>query len=146
MRYFITDTSVIKISETYGTIQNISRNKVEISNSADFKNVYLLYPQTEVTFNEQLYIRVFGNGEKNFYVLVNVVQFINNGKSNSSTGTDNTDSDVNNYIDNVFNGGDDNSNDTDFGNYIDDIFNGSNDNSDDSDVDSYLDDVWSNAG
>ena len=35
MKYTISDTSVIQISETSGTIQNISNSTVEISNSAD---------------------------------------------------------------------------------------------------------------
>ena len=83
MQYKLTDTSVIQITETSGTIQNISNSTVEISNSADFTDSFLLYPLNKVFFTEQLYIRACEPTAQ--IIEVNVAPFVVSGSGNSSS-------------------------------------------------------------
>lgn len=139
MKYKITDTSIIKLSETYGTIQNIGNSKIEISDSASFINVFLLNPLNSVSFNKPLYVRK--RAEKLQIAIFNVVTFISGGSSASSSSSETT-NDVSGYINSIFSGGDANYNDSDVAGYIDDIFNGGDDNYSDDDFSGYLDDIF----
>ena len=144
MRYVITDTSTIRISETYGTIQNVGRDKIELSNSADFADVFVLYSLNQVTFNKPLYIRAFDNGAKNFNIPVNVVQFIVSGGGTSTTTDDTTIEAAENYIDEIFNGvKTESTGNADFNSYADAIFSGYFSQAvGDDDFNSYLDDIF----
>lgn len=74
MKYVISDTSVIRINETEGTIQIATEGaKIEISDSADFTDVFILSSLTPKNFSKQLYLR--GYGEVTNPVEVNVVNF-----------------------------------------------------------------------
>lgn len=64
MKYVITDTAIIQLSETAGTLQNVSGvNSVEISDSADFVNCLVVYPLDKITFDKALYVRAYGKLE-----------------------------------------------------------------------------------
>ena len=148
MRYVITDTSITRISETYGTIQNVGRDKIELSNSADFENVFVLYSLNQVAFKEPLYIRAFDNGAKSFNIPVNVVQFIVNDTSSGGTETtDTTVEDTENYIDKIFSGENTETiDDPDFNSYVDDIFSGNfSATTDNDDFNSYIDNIFENS-
>lgn len=136
MKYIITDTSIIRVGENFGTIQNCGTDKIEISNSSDFKDVFLLRPLNHVSFNQPIFIRAFYNGAKFFNIPVNVVQFI----SNSDTEISNEDN-VENYLNNLLNGGEDNYNNSDVNDYLDDLLDGGNDNYDNPDADDYFNDL-----
>ena len=144
MKYLITDTGIIRISERAGVIQNTSScDPVEISDSQSFTDSYILYSLNERSFNKQLYLRAYGKLSQP--LLINVVTFINSGGSGSvsSTTTDTATIDtVDDYIDNIFSGGDDNYNDPDTSNYIDNIFNGGDDGYTDNDFEGYIDDIY----
>lgn len=61
MNYLIKANEVTKITETSGTLQNISQlNAVELSESAEFTNNIILYPLQKVSFQTQLYARLSG--------------------------------------------------------------------------------------
>ena len=126
MKYLITDTALIRLGETACTIQNLSQSEIiEVSDNANFNGYILLFPQTQVHFNGQLYIR--SHGELAQPAEISVVTFIvisGGGGSSSTPATDTstTDTDVDNYLDGIFNGSDDGSNNTDVDNYLDDIF------------------------
>ncbi len=85
MRYSVKGDDAIQITETSGTIQNISsgNNDVEISNSADFSDSFILFKGQYVGFTEQLYIRA-REPEKSL-VEVNVAPFVVSGSGNSSS-------------------------------------------------------------
>ena len=133
MKYIITDTSIIRVSENFGTIQNCGTDKIEISNSADFKDVFLLRSLNHVSFNQPIFIRAYNNGAKSFNIPINVVQFIS-----SDSDTETTTDDVENYLDDVLNGADTGYNNTDTDNYLDDVINGGDTGYSNSDVDDYL--------
>lgn len=82
MQYVITDTSTIQINETSGTIQNISSSAVELSNSADFEDSFVLYPLNQCQFTEQLYIRAYG--EFSQQIEVRVAPFFIEGGGNEA--------------------------------------------------------------
>ena len=74
MKYLISDSSITRINETEGTIQIATEGaKIEISDSADFTDVFILSSLTPKNFSKQLYIR--GYGEVENPVEVNVVNF-----------------------------------------------------------------------
>ena len=74
MKYIISDSSITRINETEGTIQIATEGaKIEISDSADFTDVFILSSLTPKNFSKQLYIR--GYGEVENPVEVNVVNF-----------------------------------------------------------------------
>lgn len=110
MKYIITDTTVIRLSERAGTLQNISGvNSVEISESGDFTNSIVLFSLNKITFNTPLYVRAYGKLEH--AVELNVVPFAldNSGGSGSSSGTVadedvTTDDEANEYFDSIFGG------------------------------------------
>lgn len=86
MKYVISDTSVIRINETEGTIQIATEGaKIEISDSADFTDVFILSSLTPKNFSKQLYLR--GYGEVTNPVEVNVVNFnVSEGGGGSGGG------------------------------------------------------------
>lgn len=142
MKYLMTDTGIIRISERAGVIQNVSGSDfVEISDSQSFTDSYILFPHNERGFNKQLYLRAYGAISQPLEI--NIVTFITSGGSASNTTTDTATIDtVDDYIDNVFSGGDDNYNDPDTSSYIDDVLNGGTDNYNDSDFGNYIDDIF----
>ncbi len=149
MRYVITDTSITRISETYGTIQNVGRDKIELSNSADFADVFVLYSLNQVSFNEPLYIRAFDNGAKSFNIPVNVVQFIVSDTSSGggTTADDTTIEDFEKYIEEIFSGENSETiDDPDFNSYVESIFNGNiSVTTDNDDFNSYIDNIFENS-
>lgn len=103
MQYRITDTSILKINESSGTIQNISNDAVEISNSEDFTDSFILYPLNKCSFKEQLYIRAYGQAAQ--VIKINVAPFVVSGNGTSSTGENlkiATDNEVDGYFDDIF--------------------------------------------
>lgn len=74
-----------KITETRGTIQNTSQcYSVEISDSAEAGNSFLLYPLRSVSFSGNVYLRCI---ERGGHVRVNVVSFVVNASGSSSGGS-----------------------------------------------------------
>lgn len=108
MKYIITDTAVIRLSERAGTIQNVSGvNSVELSDSADFTNCVVLYPLNKLTFNTPLYVRAYGSAEQ--AIEINVVPFALDGGSSGGAqtvddGDVTTDNEANEYFDSIFGG------------------------------------------
>ena len=111
MKYIITDTAVIRLSERAGTLQNISGvNSVEISDRADFINCFVLYPLNKLTFDTPLYVRAYGKLEH--AVELNVVPFAldggtGSGSSSGATVDDEdvtTDDEADEYFDSIFGG------------------------------------------
>ena len=137
MKYLITDTGIIRISEVSGVIQNTSQSdSVELSDSENFTNVFILYPLNIIKFTKQLYIRGYGKIEQP--IELNVADFVDSASGGSTDTGTTTDDDVENYLDDVLNGADTGYNNTDTNNYLDDLLDGGNDNYDNSDVDDYL--------
>lgn len=86
MIYKIIADTVTKISETSGTIQNISQaDKVELSDSNTFTNSFILYPLQTYTFTKQIYAKLFDSG--GLPVELRVVNFVGGISSSSSTST-----------------------------------------------------------
>lgn len=110
MKYIITDTSVIRLSERAGTIQNLGGDKVELSDSADFASSFVLPALNTISFSKQLYARIYGVASQP--VELNVVTFAadsggNSGSSSSATVDDSdvtTDDEANEYFDSIFGG------------------------------------------
>ena len=141
MQYFITDTSIIQITETSGTIQNISNSTVEISNSADFTDSFLLYPLNKISFNERLYLRAYEEVAQ--VIQINVARFIVSGSTTSTNTADE-------MLDSIFGGAvsdESVTSDADADSYFDDIFSGnSSSNVDDEDFNSYMDSIFGGNG
>ena len=138
MQYVLTDTSVVRISESSGVIQNVGNYDIELSIDQNFNEVFVLRGGNEVAFKKRLYIRA--RDKPAYSIKVNVVTFIAlGGGSAESSGTETTtDDDVENYLDDVLNGADTGYNNTDTDNYLDDVINGGDTGYSNSDVDDYL--------
>ena len=137
MKYLITETGIIRISEVSGVIQNTSQSdSVELSDSENFSSTYILFPLNERFFNKQLYIRSHGKAEQP--IEINVVDFIAGGGSGGSSTTPTTDDSVENYLDDVLNGADTGYSNADTNNYLDDALNGGDTGYSNSDVDDYF--------
>ena len=130
MLYTVTN-DFIKINETQGTIQNTSRVfDIEVSDSPSPNSGIILFGLNKLSFNGTKYIRcIDGNAE------VRVVPF-----ATDSTGGSSVD-DFNSQLDSIL-GGDSFADDNDMQNAIDDIFNGNSNPSSDPDIDSALDDIF----
>ena len=91
MIYQIKPNEVIKISETSGTIQNTDQiNKVEISENETFANNIILYPLQKVTFQNQIYARLFDNNDLPVELRVIPIS-LNAGGGGGNSSTDNAD-------------------------------------------------------
>lgn len=88
MKYVITDTSVVKLNETAGTIQNCGNSAIRISNSADFTNSLLLYPQNKSTFNEEMYITAYDEDIQPIEVNVVPFFFVSSGNADAVSSED----------------------------------------------------------
>lgn len=113
MKYIITDTAVIRLSERAGTIQNVSGvNSVELSDSADFTNCVVLFPLNRLSFNTPLYVRAYGKLEQ--AIEINVVPFALDGGTGGSSSSPQTvddsfvatDDEAADYFDSIFGGND----------------------------------------
>lgn len=126
MQYRLTGTTITKINEKSGVIQNAGNYEIEISNSEDFTDVFVLREGKKVSFNKQLYIRL--RDPNSHSVKVNVVQFISEGGGSSSGDSggstplvyDNTAD----YLNDLLNGGDDGYNNQDNTDYFDSLLGG----------------------
>ena len=109
MKYLITDTSVIRLSERAGVIQNLGNDKIELSNSENFTDSIVLPMLNKFSFSDQLYIRAYGSKVDNV-ITINVVPFAldgGTGSGNSGTVADEdvtTDDEANEYFDSIFGG------------------------------------------
>ena len=142
MKYIITDTSIIRINETFGTIQNRCNSKIELSDNDDFDEVYLLQPMNTVSFKGNLYARA--HVKKGINIKFYVVPFISEGTASSTpasggnTDTEHTAAETDDYLNNLLNGGDDGYNNDDVDNYLNNLINGGNDGYNNDDVDNYF--------
>ena len=109
MKYLITDTAIIRLSETGGVIQDLSGSDcVELSDSNSFADSILLFPLNKFSFDRRLYIRAHGKISQP--IEVNVVPFAVDGGTGSSSGTFVDDEDVasdddaNDFFDSIFGG------------------------------------------
>ena len=137
MKYLITDTGIIRISEVSGVIQNTSQSdSVELSDSENFTNVFILYPLNIIKFTKQLYIRGYGKIEQP--IELNVADFVDSASGGNTDTETTTDDSVENYLDDVLNGADTGYNNTDTDNYLNDVINGGDTGYSNSDVDDYL--------
>lgn len=135
MEYIISDTSIIRINETSGVIQNNSNSKIELSNKESFSEKYLLKPNNEVSFNGSVYARAYR--KVSGVIKFNVVSFIA-WSGGSGGGTDEPDDNVPDYLDDLLSGGDDGYDNADTTDYINDMFNGNGDNYDNPDTNEYF--------
>lgn len=121
MQYSFRGTTITKISESSGVIQNIGQYEIEISPSEDFAESFVLRAGQEVTFNKQLYIRI--RDINNPVATVNVVSFITIGGGTASN-SDNFDD----QLDSIFSGetvpDESVASDENFDDELDDIFSG----------------------
>ena len=88
MKYLITDKQSVRINETSGTIQNVSNSTVEISNSQDFADKFLLYPLNKCNFDGVRYIRAHGNFES--VIEINVAPFFADSVTEDKNSYDTT--------------------------------------------------------
>lgn len=114
MKYLITDTSIIRLSEMAGVIQNLSSgDKIEISNSRAFTDSIVIFPLNKCSFDTQLFIRALSAPSQ--VIEVNVVPFALDGGTGSSSGDSGgtqtvsdedvaDDEDVEGYLDDIFSG------------------------------------------
>ena len=107
MIYEIVPNEITKISETSGTIQNVSQiNKVELSADTSFASNIILYPLQQISFDRQLYARLFDN--KDLSVELRVVGFqVGAGTGGGTSSTDipgnvASNSEFNEMIDEIF--------------------------------------------
>ena len=111
MKYLITDTSVIRLSERAGVIQNLGNDKIELSNNENFTDSIILPMLNKFSFSDQLYIRAYG-GKVDNVITVNVVPFAldggtGSGSSSGATVDDEdvtTDDEADEYFDSIFGG------------------------------------------
>lgn len=88
MIYSVQPNQVTKINETSGTIQNTDQiGKIELSNNENFTHSILLYPYQKISFNVQLYARLFNNND--FPVELRTVPFaaVDGGGSVGGSGS-----------------------------------------------------------
>ena len=136
MTYLIKTNEVVKISETSGTIQNADQiNKVELSDTENFTNNIILYPLQKLTFQNQLYARLFDNADLPVELRVISIQLDSGGGSSGGGSGDYaiaTDAEFEDMLDEVLptieggsSGGDDSpsGDNTDSGIATDDEFN-----------------------
>ena len=89
MNYLIGANEVVKISETSGTIQNADQiNKVELSDTENFTNNIILYPLQKLTFQNQLYARLFDNADLPVELRVIPIQLDSGGGSSGGGSGD----------------------------------------------------------
>lgn len=82
MVYQIKINEILKITETSGTIQNTSQiNKVELSDTENFTDNIILYPLQKLTFQNQLYARLFDNTDLPVELRVIPIQLGGGGSS-----------------------------------------------------------------
>lgn len=85
MNYNVT-SDFTKLSETSGTIQNISYvHTLEISNSNSKNSGFLLFPLNKVSFNGAVYVRCTDEGGR---ADIRVVNFIADSSGGASSATD----------------------------------------------------------
>ena len=111
MKYLITDTSIIRLSESAGVIQNLGNDKIELSDSQNFTDSIVLPMLNKFSFDRQLYIRAATSKVDNF-IEVNVVPFAIDGGSGGSSSSSEpqtvdegdvaTDDDADNLLDDIF--------------------------------------------
>ena len=111
MNYLIKTNEVVKISETSGTIQNADQiNKVELSDTENFTNNIILYPLQKLTFQNQLYARLFDNADLPVELRVISIQLDSGGGSSGGGSGDYaiaTDAEFKDMLDEVLPTGDD---------------------------------------
>ena len=142
MNYIIRENETVKVNESSGAIQNIGQYEIKLSSNENFSDFFVLSEMQTAFFNKPFYVKI--RDSINPRAEFNIVTFITSGGgSASSTTTDTATIDtVDDYIDNIFSGGDDNYNDPDTSNYIDNIFNGGDDGYTDNDFEGYIDDIY----
>ena len=109
MKYLITDTTIIRLSESGGVIQNLSgADCIELSDTNSFANSILLFPLNKFSFDRRLFVRAYGNFCQP--IEVNVVPFAIDGGTGSSSsqtvddGDVATDDETDEYFDSIFGG------------------------------------------
>ena len=127
MQYVLTDTSVLQISESSGVIQNVGSYEIELSATADFAESFVLRERQKVSFNKQLYIKT--RDPTPHSVKVNVVTFITEGSGGGSSSSVDEAAEhaenVNDYLDDLLNDGNNTGYDNqDVTDYFDDLLNG----------------------
>ena len=131
MIYTVTN-DFVKINQTQGTIQNTSRVfDIEVSDSPSHNSGIILFGLNKFSFNGTKYIRCIGGTAE-----VRVVPFATE-LSGGGSSVDDFDSQLDSIL-----GGDNFADDTDMQNAIDDIFNGNSNPSSDPDIDSELDNIF----
>lgn len=107
MRYVLTDTSIVRLNESAGLVQNTcATESVEVSNSADFTDSVILYPLNQLQFSAPLYVR--GVGSVNQPIVILVAPFVQSSGGGGTQSVDEgdvaTDSEANDYFDSIFGG------------------------------------------
>ena len=123
MIYTVTN-DFVKINQTQGTIQNTSRVfDIEVSDSPSHNSGIILFGLNKFSFNGTKYIRCIG-GTAEVRVVPFATELSGGGVSSTSEG-DNfaDDNDMQNAIDDIFNGNSNPSSDPDIDSELDNIFN-----------------------
>ena len=82
-RYILNDNTMVKIAETYGTMENISDFRAQVYTGADVDEGIILYPRARLSFNQELWVARM-TGEVGTVVIA-VLPFITSGDG-SGTG------------------------------------------------------------
>ena len=84
-RYILNDNNMIKINETYGTMENISDYRAQVYTGADVDEGIILYPRHRLSFNQELWVARM-TGEVGTVVIA-VLPYITDGSGGTGTGT-----------------------------------------------------------
>ena len=83
-RYILNDNNMIKINETYGTMENISDYRAQVYTGADVDEGIILYPRHRLSFNQELWVARM-TGEVGTVVIA-VLPYITGGSGAIGTG------------------------------------------------------------
>lgn len=84
-RYILNDNTMVKISETYGTMENISDYRAQVYTGAEVDEGIILYPRHRLSFNQELWVARM-TGEVGTVVLA-VLPYITSGDGSGGIGT-----------------------------------------------------------
>ena len=84
-RYILNDNTMVKIAETYGTMENISDYRAQVYTGADVDEGIILYPRHRLSFNQELWVARM-TGEVGTVVIA-VLPYITSGDGSGGIGT-----------------------------------------------------------
>ena len=87
-RYILNDNTMVKISETFGTMENISDYRAQVYTGADVDEGIILYPRHRLSFNQELWVaRMTGEVGTVVIAVLPYIEGNNNTGGNGGNGS-----------------------------------------------------------